>query len=295
MDRLFEALAPFARQDTVQPVVHIDLQQVTFISASGLAWLCAMLCGLQCAGTKTALIPPHSEGVCQWLGTMLFWDFAREHNFAVLEAAGSPLPIGAGSVSPSAIQAGAWEPAASHVLLPLTSVAGNMDIRAITIRILDEIAGILAAHLGYDERDIANISTALTEACQNICDHSGGEGVVAVQRYTTQKGQPFVDIGVADAGCGIRQSLMATNLDAIGWSHHTAIFKALQRGVSGRADEDRGLGLPRIQQIVEKYQGRLHIRSGDVRLAFTDTVEGAKSGLFPGTQLSLSLSTRSSL
>ena len=51
----------------------------------------------------------------------------------------------------------------------------------------------------------------LSEACQNIVEHAGRGGWVAVQTYTWRKrlGRRVVVIAVCDAGIGFRQSLSA--------------------------------------------------------------------------------------
>jgi anti-sigma regulatory factor (Ser/Thr protein kinase) len=176
----------------------------------------------------------------------------------------------------------------SDVLLEMTPINEVENITAIIQHILNQVSRILRQQLGYTDRDVANFSTTLAEACQNVFDHSGDRGMTAVQCYTGPRGRKFVIIGVVDCGCGIRDSLAERYREAAHWDHRTAILMALRKDYS--RFPDRGLGLYRISQIINEYQGSLHIRSGDTRLHLRKGARSYTSGDFPGTQLSMSLS-----
>ena len=126
----------------------------------------------------------------------------------------------------------------------------------------------------------------------NILDHSGDMGMIAVQKYRVQHGRPFVMIGIADCGCGVRASLSRAHLEATDWDHETALRQALARGMSGVPDEDRGLGLYYVARHIREYQGTLHFRSGDTRLRIKEDEKVVKTVEMAGTQLCITLSTR---
>jgi hypothetical protein len=48
-----------------------------------------------------------------------------------------------------------------------------------------------------------------------------------------------------------------------------------------------------VSKIVGQYRGSLHLRSGDARLYLRHRARRLAAGLFPGTQLAISLSAQS--
>ena len=274
-DRLFDRIGHHIHVPSQPRQISIHFGDLQFVSASGLTWLIAMLCGLSQAGVSLRIVAPNNPEVCAWLQVMRFFDYCQNANIEIV------------NYTPQSVIADKEE-----VFLEVTPIVRSSDVSRITDAVVGRLAYILQSHLGYDDRDVHNVSSAMSEACLNICDHSGGEGVVAIQRHTSGAGVPFVAIGVADAGIGIRASLNRSHPEMASWSHERTIHSALQKGVSGRPDEDRGLGLPHILNIIHTYNGRLQIRSGDTRLSVVDNMKAHKSADFPGTQLCISLSTK---
>jgi sensor histidine kinase regulating citrate/malate metabolism len=91
-----------------------------------------------------------------------------------------------------------------------------------------------------------------------------------------------LQIGVADAGIGIKESLKTRYPSAGRWTHQEAILKALKKDFS--RFPKRGLGLYMVQRIVEDFKGHLHLRSGDSRVFFGTTQRGFSVEWFPGVQ-----------
>jgi hypothetical protein len=279
-DGLFAEIAKAREHYPLCREVHFNFGTLEFVSVSGLAWLISILCGLAKEGYILQIAAPESSEVCDWLEVMQFFDYCRERGITV------------DGYTPQ----GLVEADSEDVLLEVTPIASSSDVSRVTYAVIGRLAQILQNHLGYDDRDVHNVSSAISEACHNICDHSGGDGVVMAQRHTSKIGIPFVVIGVADAGIGIRKSLCRSHPEMASCTHEHAIRSALQKGISGRAEEDRGLGLPHILHIVHNYNGRLQIRSGDTRLSLvdplTDQLTAYPSAPFLGTQLCLSLAGR---
>ena len=69
-----------------------------------------------------------------------------------------------------------------------------------------QIARILHGELGLEMKATLRFSMALSEACQNIVEHAGTSGWVAVQAYTWRRrlGRRVVVIAVSDSGIGFR-------------------------------------------------------------------------------------------
>jgi hypothetical protein len=135
---------------------------------------------------------------------------------------------------------------------------------------------------------------ALSEACQNIVEHSGTSGWVAVQTYEWRRrlGRRVVVIAVADAGIGFRRSLESTQAGRYGdrWGDATALEAALIQGVSRFRDPGRGQGLGGIRRYVNRWDGSISIRSGTARIAIVpswDDEVPLADGLpdFPGSQM----------
>lgn len=278
MDRLFDAVSPWLQVgSSMKKNVQVDLSHVQFISASGLTWTWIILSTLRERGVSVCLRAPRALPVYQWLETMGLFHHCETQDILVL-----------GHHSCAAHRASSSEEA----LLPLTTIEASQDVHQVVTTVIDRLGCIFESHLGYRPRDLHNVSSAISEACLNICEHSNSRGVVAAQRHTSCLGTPFVIIGVADAGQGIRSSLTAAYPEARSWSDEQAIHHAMQEGISGKSREDRGYGLPRIRAIVQTYNGRLQIRSGRTRVSLVGDIQAADSQAFPGTQLCISVSQR---
>jgi anti-sigma regulatory factor (Ser/Thr protein kinase) len=186
-----------------------------------------------------------------------------------------------------------------NVLLEVTSVMVADDVHAVVGSIQERAAAILTSELGLDPKATMGFGMALSEACQNIVEHAGTGGWVAVQSYNWRStiGRKVVVIAVADAGVGFRQSLEATEAKRIGerWGDSAALEAALIRGVSRYPDPGRGQGLAGIRRYLDRWNGKLSIRSGTARIAIIPPWEKdrdekpLRDGLppFPGAQVQL--------
>jgi anti-sigma regulatory factor (Ser/Thr protein kinase) len=182
----------------------------------------------------------------------------------------------------------------SDVLLEITPVSGSDDVHGVVSVIQERAAAILSGELGLETKATLGFGMALSEACQNIVEHAGTSGWVAVQTYEWRRrlGRRVVVIAVADAGIGFRRSLDATQANRYGdrWSDATALEAALIQGVSRFRDPGRGQGLGGIRRYVSRWNGRISIRSGTARIAIVpswDDEVPLADGLpdFPGSQM----------
>jgi anti-sigma regulatory factor (Ser/Thr protein kinase) len=184
--------------------------------------------------------------------------------------------------------------AESDVLLEVTPVRGADDVHGVVERIQERAAAILAHELGLEAQATMGFAMALSESCQNIVEHAGTGGWVAVQTYTWRRklGRRVVVIAVADAGIGFRRSLESTQAKRFGdrWGDATALEAALIQGVSRFRDPGRGQGLAGIRRYLSRWAGKLAVRSGTARLAIVppwDDDVPLADGLpdFPGSQV----------
>jgi anti-sigma regulatory factor (Ser/Thr protein kinase) len=105
----------------------------------------------------------------------------------------------------------------------------------------------------------------VSEALDNISQHSTAEGFTASQYYQSQGRSAFC---IADYGRGLRTALERFDLE----NDEEAIRKALEVGVSGRSrtqqlaepeqTRNRGVGLSIIRQLIVKNDGQLRIWTG---------------------------------
>jgi hypothetical protein len=185
--------------------------------------------------------------------------------------------------------------ATSDVLLEVTPVRGSEDVHGVVGRIQERTAAIVG-ELGMEAQATMGFAMALSEACQNIVEHAGTDGWVAVQSYHWKKrlGRRVAVIAVADAGVGFRHSLEPTQSKRYGarWGDAAALEAALIQGVSRFRDPGRGQGLAGIRRYLARWSGKLSVRSGTARLSIVpdwDDDVPLEDGLpaFPGSQVQM--------
>lgn len=182
----------------------------------------------------------------------------------------------------------------SEVLLEITPVRGADDVHGVVSIIQERAAAILSGELGLEATATMGFGMALSEACQNIVEHAGTSGWVAVQTYHWRRrlGRRVVIIAVADAGMGFRRSLEASQAGRYGdrWGDATALEAALIQGASRFGDPGRGQGLGGIRRYLNRWNGKFSIRSGTARIAIVPNWDDdipLADGLppFPGSQM----------
>ena len=192
-------------------------------------------------------------------------------------------------------------PGESNVLLEITEVARSDDVHTVVERIQSRAQAILVHELHLDPQATMRFAMTLSEVCQNIVEHAGQGGWVAVQTYQYRKrlGRRAVVIAVCDAGLGFRRSLESTPgwKPRDRWDDAAALEDALVRGVSRYRDPGRGQGLAGVRRFVGKWDGKLSIRSGTARITIVPEWDDAvplKEGLphFPGAQVQITIPER---
>jgi len=186
------------------------------------------------------------------------------------------------------------EAAESNALLDITPITKSEDVHNVVGRVQERASAIIKNELKLESKAIMGFAMTLSEVCQNIIEHAGQGGWVAVQsyRWTKRLGRRVVVIAVCDAGLGFRRSLETTpgHLPTSRWDDGTALEEAVIRGVSRFRDRGRGQGLAGARNYVGRWNGKLSVRSGSARISIVpgwdDDVplsEGLAS--FPGAQV----------
>lgn len=190
----------------------------------------------------------------------------------------------------------------SDVLLEITPVTRSDDVHEVVSRIQDRAQAILSKELNLDVRATMGFAMTLSEACQNIVEHAGRGGWVAVQTYTWKQrlGRRVVVIAVCDAGIGFRQSLesgSSARVKSDRWDDGMALEEAVIRGVTRFRDPGRGQGLAGIRRYIGRWDGKLSVRSGTARISIVPSWDDdvpLEEGLpnFPGAQMQITIPQR---
>ena len=189
----------------------------------------------------------------------------------------------------------------SSVLLEITPIVKSDDVHDVVGKIQQKAQQILAKELNIDAKATVGFAMTLSEVCQNIVEHAGRGGWVAVQTYTWRKrlGRRVVVIAVCDAGLGFRQSLESApgRVRSDRWDDAEALEEAVVRGVSRFRDPGRGQGLAGVRRYVGRWDGKVSVRSGTARIAIVpswddDVPLQEKLAPFPGSQVQVTIPER---
>jgi hypothetical protein len=273
-EQVLEQLAPLPSDQKIL----VDARHTRWASPYGLT---ALLTLAQTRAERPMLAPPDAEE------TVSYW--ARTGFFRLAEQVyemrkGVPRGRSAGE---------------SNVLLEITPIDKSGDVHEVVDRIQQRSQAILQGELRLDPRATMGFSMTLSEACQNVVEHAGLGGWVAVQSYRWQKrlGRRVVVIAVSDGGVGFRRSLESApgRQYSDRWDDGMALEEAVLRGASRFArDPGRGQGLAGIRRYVGKWAGKLSVRSGTARIAIVpgwDEDVPLREGLpaFPGAQVQITI------
>jgi anti-sigma regulatory factor (Ser/Thr protein kinase) len=280
-DETFEQVFEQVAAVSAEQKVLIDARHTRWSSPFGLT---ALLAVGQSRAEQPAFAGPEAEDTASYWARAGFYRHASE----IFEMHGKV---------PRTREA----PAESNVLLEITDVARSDDVHTVVERIQSRAQAILVHELNLDPQATMRFAMTLSEVCQNIVEHAGQGGWVAVQTYQYRKrlGRRAVVIAVCDAGLGFRRSLESTPgwKPRERWDDAAALEDALIRSVSRYRDPGRGQGLAGVRRFVGKWDGKLSIRSGTARIAVVPEWDDAvplKEGLphFPGAQVQITIPER---
>ncbi len=152
----------------------------------------------------------------------------------------------------------------ADTVLPLTRLEEETALLGLRDNVRVKLEMMLGARGGGSIRELAPILSTIQEACANVFQHAGsGVAWIAAQRYKNRyTGHRYVEVGIADAGCGIRESL-ATRLEEFRRaSDSEAVSRMLAEGLSRFADPYGGNGYQVLQEATRIRDGSFYLRSG---------------------------------
>ena len=268
-EQVLEQLAPLPPDEKIL----LDARYTTWSSPYGLTALLALA---QSRSEKPVFRVPEKDDTSSYWSRANFFKYADE----LYELLGNVPPARA-----------AGEAAG---LLEVTPVSRSDDVHTVVERIEKKAAAIITNNLHLESRAVMGFAMSLSEACQNIVEHAGRGGWVAVQNYNYRKrmGRHVVQIAVCDAGVGIRQSLESGNRRPLTdrWDDGQALESAVIQGTSRFPDPGRGQGFKGIRGYLRKWEGKLMVRSGTARVTEVpvwddDVARRDRLAPMPGTQL----------
>ena len=190
----------------------------------------------------------------------------------------------------------------SSVLLEVTPVVHTQDVHTVVENIQQRAQTILSEKLHLESKVTMRFTMALSEICQNVIEHAGTGGWVAVQAYKWQQrlgGRNVVVIAVCDAGMGFRKSLESSQGPRPNerWGDAMALEETVMRGATRFRDPGRGQGLQGVKRFIGNWQGKLSVRSGTARIAIVpswdeDEVMRENLAPFPGAQVQITIPER---
>lgn len=275
-EQVLEQLAPLPADARIL----VDARHARWATPYGLA---ALLTLAQSRAERPGLTPPEADETASYWARAGFFRFAEQ----VFELHGS-VPRGRAAGE-------------SEVLLEITPVAKSDDVHEVVGRIQQKAQAILVRELNLDPKATMGFAMTLSEACQNIVEHAGRGGWVAVQTYRWKKrlGRRVVVIAVCDAGVGFRQSLESApgRPRSDRWDDAMALEEAVIRGVSRFRDPGRGQGLAGVRRYIGRWDGKLSVRSGTARIAIVPSWDDdvplvEKLAPFPGAQMQITIPER---
>jgi anti-sigma regulatory factor (Ser/Thr protein kinase) len=268
-EQVLEQVAPLP----IDAKILVDARHTRWASPFGLTALLALA---QTRAERPALaVPDHDDTASYWARAAFF-----HHAEQLYELHGS---------YPKRREA-----AESNSLLDITPITKSEDVHNVVGRVQERASAIIKNELKLESKAIMGFAMTLSEVCQNIIEHAGQGGWVAVQsyRWTKRLGRRVVVIAVCDAGLGFRRSLETTpgHLPTSRWDDATALEEAVIRGVSRFRDRGRGQGLAGARNYVGRWNGKLSVRSGSARISIVpgwDEDVPLSEGLasFPGAQV----------
>ena len=279
-DHTFEQVVDQLASVPADAKLLVDARHTRWASPFGLTALLAL--GQTRDERATFAVPDVEDTASYWARTG-FFKYAEE----IYELSGS-VPRARGGES--------------SVLLEITPVVNSEDVHTVVGRIQQKAQQILASELHIESRATVGFAMTLSEICQNIVEHAGRGGWVAVQTYTWRKrlaNRRVVVIAVCDAGCGFRHSLesLPGRARSDRWDDAAALEEAVIRGVSRFRDPGRGQGLAGVRKYIGRWDGKLSVRSGTAKIAIVpswddDVPLTEKLAPFPGSQVQVTIPER---
>ncbi len=270
LESLFELL----RLVTPESKLSLDMSHVSWVYPYGLLGLIAFVhLATKRTRSKLSLLGIRDD-VCSYLERVDFFTHCREWI--------------QGDLTMSVSRLGRSD--SSTRLLEVEPIRNETDIYKMTVR----TRGIVQEWLNWGQSEQNQLIAILSEMCDNVLEHSGSTGHVAIQTYR----RPLLNhvqirIAVSDLGRGIPSSLKRRYKQLRGTD--VDLIRAALEGRSARGRNITGNGFQQVRKIIASGRGALFVRSLTGAVAVSNSGEaGVWQNLIaiPGTQVSIVLTRR---
>lgn len=256
---------------SVEGEVLFDLSGLTSIRPGALAALAAHAVALTHAGHRVRVTLPTDSTCCEHLETVSGFCWYLSDLDVRFEGRR---------------HSGNFTYEVNDAILSMTTVTNSAEVDALADEVYEGFrrTGSVRSSVLLDE-----VVEGLWEPAINSIEHSQSDfGAVCLAQIWKARGRRLAEFAVADAGVGIRETL-GRRYPYLS-SHEEAIEKALEEGVSGLDDPQRGIGLSTTHEVSRAGSGRrLMIVSGDGCVVATPESTGGRTleKSWPGTLVSL--------
>jgi hypothetical protein len=180
---------------------------------------------------------------------------------------------------------------------PMLLEVTRIESCAMLPELLDKILWVLNHRLRYPKFDAYNVATIISEITQNTFDHNDNTyAFIAMQVYEShQSHKAFLEIGIADHGRGLAETLRRNPKYKSITSDSDAIKVAIKLGTSEHDDPTRGTGLYHLVETTYKHEGLVQVRSGQAKIRYRmDKKQGWMFPVppMPGVQIALNFPSK---
>jgi len=124
----------------------------------------------------------------------------------------------------------------------------------------ESVADLVLSRISGPADVLETVWLCLTEACNNVTEHSERSGFTAAQVYEKNTVSERIVLAIGDAGIGIASSL-GQSLGPL--TNRAAVEMALEGGSSSSDDASRGYGIHDMADAIKTLNGFLLVRTGD--------------------------------
>lgn len=279
-EKVTALIAPFLSGASQGEHVFLDVSDISWATPFSLVTLAAFLDHFHKCAKGIRLICPADDDCRQYLAAS---GFLQQVPKEVGVIRGDDLRLA--------------RPSGAETVLAVTRLDREADVAEVSAKVetrLDEMLGT-----GDPEwtRTKGAVLDTLGELCENVFLHADYDvGWVGAQRYLNRyQGRHWVEIGIADAGQGIRRSLTPVYPKLGELSDGRIIERAVEEELSRLTTPDRrrGTGFHVLKKATREYDGSFYLRSGSgaverkrrrSNLERTEDLDG-----WPGTQLEVAI------
>ncbi|MES2522547.1 MAG: hypothetical protein V4617_07620 [Gemmatimonadota bacterium] len=275
LPQLMDPLLQLHGEARASSEIVLDLSGVRFITPGGVAPFAALIHSVYEDLPRLHLHAPTDAECCRYLASSGLLQLLAD--VATIHGADVAMGIRPGS--------------ALNTVLPLTRLSQNADLEDLLTQLELKLDGLLGCSDDTWTETKCRIISAVREICANVFQHAGGTpGWVSAQKYRSSKGNPFLEVSIADSGVGIRRSLADRYPEFAVADDGDVLVRMVNERLS-RHNPARGCGYFTLQEATSKLDGSFRLRSGSGEVSRArrsrQLVRADGRAAWPGTHLEM--------